>query len=284
MILLSTTLAPIWVLLLCPLLFGIPHVLGDLWVLFLRPNAPRTLLGILALPLLAMTGLRLRYMTGGPLSTAGELACGLVACVFAAWWGKSPARALLVGLLALPVLRWPTETALCLGHAHNIVAIWFLLQIAPKNVARGVATVFGLGMLVILAGGLDGRAMEPAGGLTVGALAKVLAPGVEGVLANRVVLSFGFAQAFHYLCWVALMPTHTAAQGQIGRGLLILGGVGTAGLLMAAYGHPAEVRAGYLSVVLFHGWLELGILSSGISFGEPSQKTVSSTWNSYSKL
>ncbi len=36
-----TGLAPGPALLVAPLLFGVPHVLGDLWVLLLRPGAPR---------------------------------------------------------------------------------------------------------------------------------------------------------------------------------------------------------------------------------------------------
>ena len=99
LILLSMVIAPMWLLLLCPLLFGIPHVLGDLWVLFLRPHAPRQLLAVLGLPLLAMTGIRLRFMMGGPLWTAGELCCGVADCLLAGLWGGKTGRMIVVAVL-----------------------------------------------------------------------------------------------------------------------------------------------------------------------------------------
>jgi hypothetical protein len=262
--------APLWVLLLCPLLFGIPHVLGDLWVLFLRPSASRSLLLALSGPLLGMIGLRVATALGAPSQPFWETFCGILALLAGAAWARAPLRGLGVLALALPALYWPSKAALYFGHAHNAVAVAILLLVAPRRISVPVAVVFGVGTVLILGGALDWVNLSPAAGLGMSGLANTLAPGTTELWGTRLVLSFGFAQAVHYLCWVLLLPLSTRTAGRLPWILVVIGAAGTLILCGAAWGNPTGVRAGYLSLVLFHGWMELGVLAAGgIRAGTP---------------
>lgn len=257
----ATVIAPMPLLLLCPLLFGVPHVLGDLWVLFFRPGAPRGLFLAILAPLLGMTGLRAASAAGATSQPFWEMVCGMGVLLAAALWARAPLRLGAALLIAIPALLWPSKAALYLGHAHNAIAVFFLLLLAPRRVSIPVALAFLLGIGVILAGALDNVSLLPVAGLSIESLGRSLAPGLEPAWANRLVLSFGFAQAVHYVCWILLLPR---SQGKAPDWRwMTVGLLGTLGLCAAALGNPVGVRAGYLSLVLFHGWMELGVLAAG---------------------
>ncbi|HNH46351.1 MAG TPA: hypothetical protein PKY30_04910, partial [Myxococcota bacterium] len=260
--------APLWLLLLAPLLFGVPHVFGDIWVLFLRPSAPRALILWLAPGLLALLGLRVALALGYSAGSLWEQFAGVLVLAGGALYGGSPVRGGMVALLAVPALLWPSQAALWLGHAHNGVAVGFLLWLVPLRQSLPVAVLFVLGMGAILSGAMDGQVpWDSAAGLGLPGLAKSLAPGLSEPWSSRLVLSFAFGQAVHYLCWVGLLPASTDFFGRTSwpttTWLLRLSLLGTVGLCAAAAADPLAVRSGYLSLVLFHGWMELGALAAG---------------------
>ena len=57
-------------------------------------------------------------------------------------------------------------------------------------------------------------------------------------------------------------PFLTALRADLGRPLLAAATVGALALPLAATWDPVHVRAGYLSIVLFHGWMELSVVAA----------------------
>ena len=100
-----------------------------------------------------------------------------------------------------------------------------------------------------------------------------LAPGLDPTLAFRLVLVFAFAQAVHYTVWLRLIPnsgayytrsgpsTFRANVGALRRDLGRLGWalavVACLAVPIAGVITPVVTRETYLSLVAFHGWLEL---------------------------
>lgn len=291
---LGTLFFPLWLLLLGPIVLGVPHVLADLRYLLLSKAAavPRPIVGAILVPLAGMTGLRLWLVMGGESFPRLEVLCGLLAIGGALWWTASerPLRWGLVCLLLLaswPLLRHASLTALLLGHLHNFIAFaaWLAWSRGEGPWARyaGVAVLY-IGCIGLLGSGLleplsvrVGAFAAPASSLDFDGLVRSLAPGLPPTLGFRLVLIFTFAQAIHYVVWLRLVPNnHTFMPkrgptsfredfqglqedfGKSGRtlalGLCLL--VPFFGLLA-----PTTTRAVYLSLVFFHGWMELAIFA-----------------------
>jgi hypothetical protein len=279
----ATVLAPLWLLLLAPLVLGVPHVVADVRWLVLRPGVERRVLYAVALPLAGMTALRVLAVVGARpwFAPAVEVALGGAAIAGAALAtdGAAGRRALaLAGAAALVAAGlWRTSlTAVLLGHAHNLVALGLLLtwwraplsrRIALALAYAGCATAIALGAgdsLTRLAGGFA----APSTGLDFAALTATLAPGLAATPALRVVLLFAFAQSVHYAIWLSLLPTALAPRRALSS---LRTDVGTPALLaalalavlvpLAGAFFPARTREIYLSLVLFHGWLELALIA-----------------------
>lgn len=281
-----TACGPLWLLLVAPLAFGVPHLVADLRFLVLR--GPAGLSGAnlrwMAWPFGLMTLLRGLALAGRSHPARVELALGFgaLAGVVAAAPGPRARRCVaiaLVAALAIPALWAPRGAALVLGHGHNLVALVFLVLAArARGQGAGVGAVTVLALVAggaILGGALDevagtGLAGGAAGYTLEGAVAT-LAPGVPSPWGSRLVLAFAFLQAVHYSIWVHLLPALLGG----GRGLAaeldeVLGeggrplagvAVGAAVLLpLLGWVDPVGARGAYLSLVAFHAWLELAVL------------------------
>lgn len=284
--LILTVAAPLWMLLLAPLLLGVPHVVADLRYLLLAPGtAPRRLAWALLVPLAALTVLRVAVVVGRPGWPRVEVLLGLAAVIVAlvlveaAGWKRVLAFAAVAALAAV-AFAWPGLIALTLGHLHNAIAVGLWLAWARAS-AREIVTstaLVGACALAIVAGAFDpilaasGAWTAPAAGLDLDSLAASLAPGLGATTAVRVVLLFAFAQALHYAVWLVLLPAAARAD-RPPRSLVasLRADLGTAGLtaaLLASLAVPlaglidaAGTRAVYLSLVLFHGWLEVALIA-----------------------
>jgi hypothetical protein len=272
--------APLPLLLVAPLLFGVPHVAADLRHLVLDPprRAHPRLGWWIAAPLGAMLALRAASLAGAAWWPRVELGLGLVAVgagLALAGPGWSPARRLVAGatVLAAPLVWvWPGGAALVIGHAHNLVAlgVWTLFA-AWHGAGAGRWWVVGLtgiatGITLLWPAPAPGAAW---GGLTLADLSAALAPGLAPEVAGRVVRSFALLQAVHYAMWLVSVPAARAEGGGARGWRQVFGSAGLAvvvlgSVLLPALGavDPAGVRAAYLSLVLFHGWLELAVLAS----------------------
>ncbi len=279
--------APLWLLLLAPLWLGVPHVAADVRFLVIRPPGavPRRLLLALFVPFGAMTLLRVAALAGAPGFPRTELVLGALAVAgAAAWAGPRVGVWLALGLVALlvPALAWPGQAALIVGHAHNFVAValwaWWM---GPRGGARWVVLgALGAALAAIGFGAFDALwfADGPpaaASGLTLAGMIDTLAPDVPGAAAPRLVMAFALMQAVHYGLWLGCIPqspaVHTedaplppsrrwaALIGDLGRVGLAAVLIGAVALPIAGLAAPTAARAGYLSLVLFHGWLELAV-------------------------
>jgi len=275
-------LVPLWLLLLSPLVLGVPHVVADVRYLVIRGPSlrPETLVA-LVVPLAAMTGLSVMEVMGGPSYPNVDVALGFAAIALAVSLAPASGRrraCVLAGVVALavPAILAPYVAMMVLLHGHNVIAmvIWLCWTRRTVRLAHRIAILFAaiVATAALLAGVLDGIAW--AGGPDFD-LAPALAPGLDPVMANRLVLVYAFLQALHYVIWLRLIPStqsQTPAASTFRRSLASLradfGAVALAAIVVVALAvptlacvyEPARVRDLYLSVALFHGWLELAVI------------------------
>ncbi len=265
-----TWVSPVGLLLIAPIVLGVPHVVSDFRYLVFRPlrgaGTARWAWIALLLPLALFAGLRVRVFLGHAALPRMEVLLGCASAVAAVLLAPRASivrqGVVLVALAGLVVaaFSWPWQVLLVFGHVHNLVAfgLWFWWAGAPRR-----AALVYLGCFAALAIGLPALSTASMAGLELGALAGSLAPGFGDALATRVVMTYAFAQMVHYIVWIDLVP-----QSQRGAGLASdLGLVGLAAavggtLLFIGWGvfDPLKARNTYLSLALFHGWLEVAVI------------------------
>ncbi len=268
-----TALAPLWLLALGPIVWGVPHVLSDLRYLWVRPgHAKRWVLWL---------------AVGAPLvvlSITSDTTWGLAAVAGAALFARGPLWRKLAVLALLAPLAYasriePLVFAVVFAHAHNFigVALWWSWRRRRDRLHWAPLAVFAAGCALILAGALDPivlalGGLEPSpSGMSVYYHLASLAPGVPGMLAVRLVLLFAFAQSAHYVVWVRLVPEEDreretprtfaaslrALAADLGGPAVALAIAATLGLAVWAALDLFAARNGYLRGVLFHGHLEV---------------------------
>jgi len=288
-----TVVAPVWLLLLGPLVLGVPHVASDVRYLLLSPPLPLGRRGLVLIlgPLLAMTGLRVVSALGGP--WLGEVEVLLGAAGMLGGVAIAPATPLKKALVALAVLaitalslRAPHDALVTMAHLHNLVAfglwLWLfrgesslagLAVLALAYVAVVAFLLSGLFDPILLGHAIDGN----LGAFGLEEMAWTLAPGASLELSLRVVATYAFAQSIHYAVWLRLIPQRldrrtapptfrrslSRVRGDFGRlGFALLVALSLA-VPLAAIAFPAgDVRELYLLAAISHGWLELAIIAA----------------------
>ena len=284
--LLSLALAwrcPHVLLVLSPLLLGVPHLVGDVRYLVLRPGLHRRplLWAAVGLPLLLLTlpgtgvwpGLiaaagALAVCRAGPQRKAAGLA--VLAAVAAGAW--------MLGKAAGPVL----------AQLHNVLtlAVWWAWR--PRHsrlhwIPLGLAAA-GTAFLFLAPSGAD--SLDSFAGISFRRLAASLSPGAGYDVALSLAAVFAFTQALHYTAWVRLIPEEDRARPvprsfraslhalktdfgawPLSLCLALALGIAVWGLMDAA-----SARDGYFRLSLFHGHLELGALALLWAEGRFGQK------------
>lgn len=283
--------APGAMLLLSPLVLGVPHIGADVRYLVRRQSLGRRVEASFFAACAALLLFRAVEMAA-PLALPYariELAFAALwigSCAFAAS-GDARSRAhagaiatITVGLLALAWPR-PDLARVVFAHVHNVVAVilWATLFFRARRAALApLALLAGL-VLLTLSGAtlpwvvrLHGYAF---GGSDVFYAADALAPHVAGMLAPSIVLSYVLLQGVHYMAWLVWIPdASNPAQGtptfrMTARGLhRELGAVGlmllaltTVVVVIAALADAGRARTAYLSLSAFHGYLELAAVT-----------------------
>jgi hypothetical protein len=288
--LVAATLAPVWVLLLSPLLFGLPHIAADL-----RWMVGRTPLGRADLRLVAVAACLVAHIT------TGHLAFGLAAVPVAALttpatnpkrpWLR-PALGLLGLLLVALALLQPTLTARVFAQAHNAVALLVLVVFTGRarpllgglGIVAAVAVAIALGALDGVVASLVTRLPAP-GGIDMALLARSL--GGTGVAGERYALLFAFGQLVHYGVWLWLLSSLDEARGDASSARDDLGvvwwwivaaaAIGTVALVLWGAADVLAARQGYFRFALFHGALELAALTVlACEFDPRGRRTVAS--------
>jgi hypothetical protein len=297
--LILAVLAPTLLLVLGPLLLGVPHLLADVRYLVLRPTFSRRARGVLLAGCALLLGLRVLELTGLPGLTRVELGvAGLLGLAAIAVATPQRRRGRVLSAVAVTIgvtaaaLAWPRGARLVLGHGHNIVALFIWAFMFCRSRARALGVV---GVLLGLAGVLlttpiawwGFHSGAPASfGLDSLTAADSLAPGVQSApRALGIVASFAFLQSVHYAIWLHAVPQEaTRGEGTLsfrmsfralvsdfGRPGLVLAALLVLALPLAGWLAPLRAQATYLSLSAFHGYLELAALAVFWVCGRPAE-------------
>lgn len=283
--LVGAVFAPTVLLVLGPLLLGVPHLVSDARYLVLRPrvtNGVRTILFggsglVLALRILNELGLRSASLLEPVMVSIWLVAACLVVARGRQSWRVAVALTVPVGF-ALASWAWPSGFRLALAHGHNLVALglWVYGFARERRRAALLALVFAALGGLLLASPLAWYGfkfgLKQSFGLHSFAAADTLAPGTNVTLALGAVASFAFLQSLHYAVWLHAIPqgeTRGEAtlsfrmslrqlQSELGAGGLWLAALLTAAVPVAAVlGSPSGTKDLYISLSSFHAYLEL---------------------------
>ena len=266
---------PLWSLALGPVLLGVPHVLADVRYLVIRAGLHRRV------PLVVLAGIPLAVAAIDPRVEVGLCAAvGSVLAARATWLRKS----LLLGTLSIALAAaWNHAfiAQLLLLHVHNAIAVglwWFWRKrsraawIIPLLAAAGTVAIF-LGAAEPVLGLTGGWSAAPSRSQSLGIEVDTYAPLTDSLLSLRLLISFVFLQAVHYLVWLRLVPEDDRARPaprsfaaswdalRADFGWVPLLFVSLAAVVIALWGAMdlAAARDGYLRLAGFHGYLELAV-------------------------
>ncbi|HWB78375.1 MAG TPA: hypothetical protein VG755_25595 [Nannocystaceae bacterium] len=279
----TTIAAPILMLALGPIVLGVPHLVADVRYCLVRPgwHRRRALVVAAGIPLVLAVA-------------TGELALAFVAVAGAAAAARGPTRRrMLVIALALvatiATASLPRIATLALVHAHNVVGIALWLAWRRRRTALHLLP---LGLCITLTLLLLGLPLEASSWLVDEATRaqelQRLAPGLPETLATRVLLSFCFAQAVHYVIWLRLVPeddrervsprtfraSYRALARELGVPLLAIAALFALALATWAVFDLHAARDGYLALAGFHVVLELAAAALIFIEGRPTDHTL----------
>lgn len=288
---LGALFCPSLLLVVGPVLFGVPHVASDIRYLVLRRDNPRGFASLVVGFSLSLIGLRMLEVgdLGDEIFARVEIllvfAWALATFALAAFaarqitWRQSAVTAALTGIAWIAFAN-PTLARVVFAHAHNAIGIvvWYVLF--RRGTWRGLLP---LGFIVLAGAGLylaGGQVPERFGwpewfDLHVRTAATWLAPGLPIADQRGLVLVYVFLQSVHYAVWLVMVPQEVRRQNgsptfamslksawlDFGpKGLLLIGALSSA-VLAAALVDPLTTSSVYLFVTPFHGYLEVVVLA-----------------------
>jgi hypothetical protein len=291
-------LCPTVLLVLGPVLLGVPHVAADVRYLVIRRALPRGFPAVV----LAFSGALVLLRV---LSEAHHLPFGvdraemavaaawtLVALCFAGARARSPRRALPTAAVLLVIaalaLAHPRGARLAFAQLHNVVALVLWATLFRRNLGALVPPlgVISAGALLLASGATFDvtlhHGLASAFGVHVLAAADWIAPYARADRAVGLTSAYVFLQSVHYAVWLVFVPQDDASGSGLTsfrasvRGLVRdfgVGGVSMIALVAAsvvafAFVGAARAERLYLSLAMFHGYLELALLSYFFAAGE----------------
>jgi hypothetical protein len=280
---------PVLLFVLGPILLGVAHVAADVRYLVLRRKLEAWwrnavwagCAALVAVRVVEELGLSAGTANAETLAAAAFVATAIFAGVRAG--GSTQRAAAAAGLLAAATfgaLSYPVTARLIFVHAHNLVALvlWVYLFARRRAVALPVALV-GLGVALLASGALSSTTLASPGVRAFGLHAFVMSDWVAPFESPRFALgaacAFVFLQSVHYGVWLSFVPQEELqGQGTLtfrmsARSLFTdLGTGGVAAVVIAAlaviggaYFGIHRARSLYLSLAMFHGYLELALLA-----------------------
>jgi len=285
----AVALDPYLVLLFSPIVLGAPHAISDIWYLIVRdsgvPRRVRIALALLSGVVLLGGAL---VLTGAELPARIEslLLIALISIPLALVTTTSAALPAWSIAMVLAYLLFATEFPVraIVAHLHNIIALTFLFSTAlpywrKRGVIIGVLTVLvlgGVGTLLSLGSGtiffhsLNDSRWSPFLSLTFGSSASV---------AAALLFSYAFLQLLHFAVWIGFIPAlrgdisiiapiKTYNLKVIGLILIFLLLVVSAAPLFSLI-DPIQARQSYLTLVSFHGWMEISWLLAHYAYLAP---------------
>ena len=283
-----TTVRPLWLFVLGPIILGIPHLASDARYLLIRQRVAREVvfvsiaatlvfLGIHALDLLHVAP---AHWTGLEVATA--TAWIGAAIVAGAREGKN--RVLYFVLVPLAALgafaTWHAAmTRIVFAHLHNVVGVtaWILLFRKNRRTAilPALAIVVGVGLLLSGATFAFAANAFRGFGFDLSTIGRGLAPGASPSVAAGAALSFVFLQSVHYAAWLVWIPQDnlpgqgtftfrmTARSLRADFGLVALAVIALLAIALASTAafDPHRAVATYMSLATFHGYFEIALLA-----------------------
>ncbi len=280
---------PVLLFVLAPIALGVLHVASDVRYLLLRRQLPAWWRGVVVAACLILVGLPalslLRLVRLPERLDLALVACWAVLGVLAgasksnAWGRAGVGLALALGVGA-SALWFPREFRMVFLHAHNLVAlaVWPLFYRArPRGMPLMLVPILAAA-LCLASGACYRLSLESPGvaqfGVHVLAVSTWLAPQVRADYAIGITSAFVFLQAIHYSIWLSVIP-----QGEMpGEGTLTFrrtaralvadfGPIGLVFVVVVALGFAGgalidapRASASYMSLAMFHGYLELVLL------------------------
>jgi hypothetical protein len=283
------TFAPAVLLAVGPILFGVPHVASDVRYLVLRRDVSRPAVAItvgFALAVTAVRGLGLVVPSALPWAFVEMV----LLCAWIAAAGVAGARAagrsdrivpvlLVVAGFALLAVPHALATSIVLAHAHNVIAIavWLFVFRRSVRAATWPLLLAGVAVIVLLSGATlpVSLAHSQALGFSLTDAAGWMAPGLSLRVGIAVVLSFAFLQSMHYAVWLGWIPQEdVASEGTLsfkmsvrsmlrdfGKSGVAIVAILTALVVVGAFFALTRTRNLYLSLAVFHGYLEMAMLA-----------------------
>jgi hypothetical protein len=273
----TTLWIPVLMVVLAPILLGVPHLVADLRYLVMKPRLYRrpALVLLVGVPL-AITWVR-------PTMDVGLLAVlGAILGARGAWPRKLLLAAAFACAYAL-VLLHPYASTMLLLHGHHAVAFVIFLVVFARSVRHALAPtlLFAAFSLALALGAFDVLLQRPAALFTVSSGTGVeraiseLSPFPDFTMGMRFLALFVFAQSVHYGLWLRLIPEEArerpglrsfsssfrALVKDTGWPLVVLALGAMALFFVLAARSFHEARYAYLHLAAFHGYLELACLA-----------------------
>jgi hypothetical protein len=288
--------APVVLIVLGPILLGVPHVAGDVRYLVLRRRLPAWWKNGIWVACGLLVALRLveelhpdGLLAGAALAriemggvALWVIAAALLGAFVAGSWRRLPW--LLPPLLAFGFagVTHPELSRLVYAHVHNIVGIALWLALFRRQLTSLIVPLIVIaGGVALLMSGLTlpwtfgHHAILQAFHLHLLAASDWLAPGLPVGLAVGLTCTYAYLQSLHYGVWLIYVPQEdVASQGTLTFRMSLrslwrdFGRFGVAAIVLAlavvvgfGFFHPLRARAMYLSLAMFHGYLELALLA-----------------------
>ncbi|MEZ4219817.1 MAG: hypothetical protein R3B13_02730 [Polyangiaceae bacterium] len=297
---LITATFPMLLFVLGPVLLGVAHVASDVRYLVLRRRVPAWWKLATLSVCVALIGLRAAgEMFHGIMLLYAEHAIALVWMSFAGLaalrLGGSGRRAAIMGLVLMGLgaasILAPLGSRVAFVHLHNCVAVglWLWLFRMRLRYAAIPLLCFAVALWMLNSNWvltlLERTGGSSAFGLHLLAAADFTAPGVSSRFALTLTLSFVFLQSVHYAAWLLLIPQEDMTRqapitfrrsarslvedfGAWGVSLILLA---AAAVIAGAFSDVLASRRLYLSLAMFHNYLELAAATFFFVLGAPSK-------------
>jgi hypothetical protein len=288
---LLTATFPMLLFVLGPVLLGVAHVAADVRYLVLRRKLPAWWKNAVFVGCALLVGVRVldEVGVGGTSLLRVELAMAcawiLVALVAGAHVGGGTLRALvalgpLIAALFFSLMD-PVTVRLVFLHAHNLVALALWIHLFRRRLSSMlVPLALILGAVIFLGSASTFSWAQATGGwmafrVHLLVAAEWVAPGLSPEHAVGLTLVYTFLQSVHYSLLLLVIPQEdTSSEAPLtfkksARSLVAdfgrsgVAAVALTGLVVVvgAFSNVQRARSLYLSLAMFHGYLELAMLA-----------------------
>jgi hypothetical protein len=276
-----------------PVLLGVAHVAADVRYLVVRRQLPAWWKNAVWIGCAVLIGLRVAEELGfkGAAAMRLELFTALGWTVIALAAGSIARGRRARALSALPLVLgaaiacalWPYAVRIVFVHLHNLFAIvlWIaLFRLRPRAALVPLIVIAAAAAWLLVSPYTSLAFSEATGGiyafrLHLHAASDWLAPGVSAELSTGLTLSYVFLQSVHYSAWLLLIPQEdTRAEGTLtfrmsarslfsdfGFAGVVAIAIAAAAVIAGAFADVHRARNLYLSLAMFHGYLEVALLA-----------------------